>query len=156
MTIENKLNFFSSISQGESCRSTCGQTLNCTHYNWTPDQEGICWLRKDGIQREEAILVNDEQFKCGILPLAIGSLTEKGLIWFITGNAAWAFGCELKGNDFKSKDVLHPEKCLSVCSGTKTCTHFDYKNGTCFLKRGGAGKGNAIPIPEKNAICGVF
>jgi len=69
----------------------------------------------------------------------------------------WALWCDFIGNDLASAQI-RGEDCGGRCESTPGCTHFtwtNYNGGTCWMKKNGASKSDAIPKYDSNAVCGV-
>ncbi|KAJ6643403.1 Glucan endo-1,3-beta-glucosidase [Pseudolycoriella hygida] len=69
----------------------------------------------------------------------------------------WAQWCDFVGNDLTNA-LTKAEDCGGRCSSTPGCTHFtwtNYKGGTCWMKKNGASKSDAIPKQDAGAVCGV-
>ena len=49
-----------------SCRASCLNNNDCTHYTWTNDNPGTCWMMSGQVNRKDAILTNDYSMECGI------------------------------------------------------------------------------------------
>jgi hypothetical protein len=77
-----------------------------------------------------------------------------GINW--NGND-WAMACDFRGNDLKNVRI-RGEDCGGECARTDGCTHFSWtqwKGGTCWLKKGGVSKRDAVPSSDSKMVCGV-
>ncbi|KAG4078478.1 hypothetical protein HA402_009190 [Bradysia odoriphaga] len=86
--------------------------------------------------------------------LLIMTTFTSGIDW--NGND-WAMWCDFTGNDLTSVQT-RGEDCGPQCILTPGCTHFtwtNYNGGTCWMKKNGASKNDAIPKYDSGAVCGV-
>ncbi len=88
-----------------------------------------------------------------VIVLIITTFTN-GIDW--NGNN-WAQWCDFTNNDL-SNALTRAEDCGGRCESTAGCTHFtwtDYNGGTCWMKKNGATKNDAVPKYDSSAVCGV-
>ena len=50
------------------CGQKCMDTQDCTHFTWTSERGGTCWLRKGEVTRDNALLSDTDDVVCGIMP----------------------------------------------------------------------------------------
>ncbi len=151
MGCEFKGNDLSNVrSKGEECSGRCKSTKGCTHYNWTNENGGTCWMKQGSISQSNAInsLSNNV---CGILNMEIS--------WNDGPDGPWALGCDFNGNDL-SNVRSEGEECSGKCKLTKGCTHYTWSNfndGTCWMKQGSISQSNAFKAEdENNFVCGIL
>jgi len=133
------------------CRRTCASTHECTHYTWTAQNEGTCWMKKGETAKGNAVKVSNKNYICGI----VEDLNEnQGIDWV---GGTWAFACDFHGNDMKYKKTRQAE-CRGACASTPGCTHFAWNSdngGTCWMKKGGASIEEAFKVEDKTTVCGI-
>ena len=69
----------------------------------------------------------------------------------------WAFACDFNENNLSNVKV-RGEDCGGRCAQTDGCTHFtwtNYNGGTCWMKTGNVGKGNAFDTGDRSTVCGI-
>ena len=54
------------MSTSASCRTSCLNNNDCTHYTWTNFNSGTCWMKSGQVNRTNAIFTNDYSMECGI------------------------------------------------------------------------------------------
>lgn len=89
-----------------------------------------------------------------IVLLLIIKLSTCQIAW--TGN--WAFACDFPGNDIGNA-LTKGQDCSDTCQRTAGCTHFSwttYNGGTCWMKKGGLGKQDAVFTNDFTMVCGVL
>ena len=97
-----------------------------------------------------------------ILLVLIGAMMQTMVLGQINwqtggGGVQWAQACDFKNRDLSSAQVSS-EKCGDKCLSTSGCTHFSWTNlqgDTCWMKRGGAQKSDAIANNNSVMICGI-
>lgn len=62
---------------GEFCGPQCDRTPDCTHYTWTKEENGTCWLKHGAIAKSNATRADNWFYVCG--------LSDFGLKWRICG-----------------------------------------------------------------------
>ena len=107
-----------------------------------------------GAQKSDAIANTNKGMICGI-----SSSSKPGINWQTSaGGVQWAQACDFKNQDLSSAQVS-AEKCGEKCMSTNGCTHFSWTNhqgGTCWMKKGGAQKSDAIANNNSGMICGIL
>ena len=77
------------------------------------------------------------------------------IVWMSGSNGGvWARNCNFPGNDMW-KTNIHESQCYSRCQQTMGCTHFSYKDGACWMKRGTVYRDNALDMPIWGSRCGI-
>lgn len=87
--------------------------------------------------------------------LLVTTTFASGIKW--NGNN-WAMSCDFLGNDLTNAQT-RGEDCGGRCASTSGCTHFswtNYNGGTCWMKKNGASKDDAVPKYDSDAVCGVI
>lgn len=51
-------------SRSEDCGDFCYNEKQCTHFTWTTDQNGTCWMKENGVNLTP-IEKYDKDFVCG-------------------------------------------------------------------------------------------
>ena len=137
----------------EKCGDKCLSTSGCTHFSWTNYQVGTCWMKTGGAQKSDAIANTNKGMICGI-----SSSSTPGINWQTgAGGVQWAQSCDFKNQDLSSAQVS-ADKCGEKCMSTSGCTHFswtNYQSGTCWMKKGGAQKSDAIANNNSGMLCGI-
>ena len=137
--------------RAQDCGLKCGSTPNCTHFVWTTENDGTCYLKKGPISKDNALATRDQSMVCGVVPRDENLLVN----WY--GND-WAHACDFAGNDLSSAEI-RAEDCGSTCASTEECTHFVWttkNNGTCYLKKGRVSKSDARGTTDVTTVCGVI
>jgi hypothetical protein len=49
------------------CSSVCRTKAGCSHFAWTTQNGGTCWMKQGRVSREDAIITNDTTRICGIV-----------------------------------------------------------------------------------------
>ena len=52
---------------GEECGSACYHNSACTHFTWTKDMGGTCWLKLGVVRKSDAVFTDNPQMTCGIV-----------------------------------------------------------------------------------------
>lgn len=131
----------------------CGETNGCQP-DWSNDCEsnsnccsGYC-DNNDSIQWKTGVCKKDQE--------GSGDGKTKGASNLINWQPGdWAMDCDFFGNDMSSCQVPS-ERCTETCRETVGCTHFtwtDYKEGTCWMKKGSINKSEAEF--KSGAVCGT-
>ncbi|XP_047127613.1 mast/stem cell growth factor receptor-related protein Kit isoform X1 [Hydra vulgaris] len=126
------------------CGGRCSSTPNCTHFSWSSDNGGTCWMKYGTVSKYDAISVKKDMM-CGVI-------YEKAIKW--NGNSA--MDCDFPERDL-TEAIIKQHECSGRCSSTPDCTHFTWNSlngGTCWMKQGVVSKSDAI-ASEKGMICGV-
>ncbi|GAV00589.1 hypothetical protein RvY_11415 [Ramazzottius varieornatus] len=131
---------------GPDCGPACLTTPDCTHFTWSSADGGTCRLKQGGKRKEDAVRVADDAVVCGVVP----PLSERAIEWYDN----WANGCDFLGNDMSTVTVSAAQ-CGPACAQSQGCTHFHWQRGTCWMKRGGKSKNDAVKIHDNSAVCGV-
>ena len=130
------------------CGPACEQNGQCTHFTWSPENDGECWLKRDPyISKYDAITIDNPDVVCGV------NVPEKRILW----NGDWAPDCDFPYNDLKTVSTT-AENCGPSCQATDKCTHFTYNKmtGICFLKfKNGIEKRDAQSVQAGLTICGI-
>jgi hypothetical protein len=109
-------------------------------------------MKKGGASKGDAFKTSDDNSVCGV----VGQIaTINGIDW---KGENWAFSCDFHGNDL-SQASIRGEDCGGTCASTHGCTHFTwntFNGGTCWMKKGGASKGDAFKTSDDNSVCGVL
>lgn len=82
------------------------------------------------------------------------SILIDGINW---NGKDWAMQCDFRGKDLKNVRI-RGEDCGGQCVKTQGCTHFawtPWQGGTCWLKKGGASKKDAIASSDPKSVCGI-
>ena len=53
------------LSKGEECSTKCKANLACSHYTWTNNNGGTCWLKSGSISKDKAVY--KQGAVCGII-----------------------------------------------------------------------------------------
>ena len=132
-------------SRGEDCSGVCSKTAGCTHFTWTTNEGGTCWMKQGKVTKEDAFSTSNRNMVCGIV---------RGVIDWQTGN--WAKSCYFYGNDLSNQKTRR-EDCGGICRKTTNCTHFTYeeKISTCWMKTGQVTKKDALSITDRSIVCGM-
>ena len=107
---------------GQNCRSTCSKTPNCTHYNWSPEEEGLCWLKEGKVDAGSAVLAA-EKAECGIMPTPIPKSDERGIQWMQSIAGVWAEGCQYVDEEFERDNQVNTFDVHAV-EAALLCYHF--------------------------------
>ncbi|RNA10692.1 SCP-like extracellular [Brachionus plicatilis] len=70
----------------------------------------------------------------------------------------WALGCDFNENNLKNV-LSKGEQCGPKCVQTPGCTHFtwtNFRDGTCWMKKGPVAKSNAFVLNHSGAVCGIL
>lgn len=54
-------------TRGEDCGGKCASTASCTHFTWTNYNGGTCWMKKNSVQKSNAIDKFNENAVCGVI-----------------------------------------------------------------------------------------
>ena len=54
-------------SKMKECRRLCKATSGCTHYVWTDDEDGICWMKSGKVSKLDAIYTGYDGMMCGVV-----------------------------------------------------------------------------------------
>ena len=133
------------------CGPQCEAMKECTHFVWTNDNEGTCWMKKGPISKDKAVIKPAQGVVCGV---AVKNENPNGIIW---REHDWALDCDFIGNDLSNVEVP-ASKCGPECEDIKECTHFVWTNendGTCWLKKGPISKDKAVFKPHQGMVCGL-
>ena len=52
---------------GERCGPTCGRTSRCTHFTWSPDNGGTCYMKMGSVSKSDAFYTYDHAMVCGVV-----------------------------------------------------------------------------------------
>lgn len=118
-------------------RIKCSEMENCTHYTWT---HGNCQMRTGMVKKKDAMKLPSNESICGLIPVQWHGLS-------------WAISCSFKGNHIAA--VLGPgDICTTECDEQPGCSHFTWKNETCFLQEGEVSKADAFYSGDIMTVCG--
>lgn len=158
-------------TEGSRCGLICSNTPACTHFTWA---HGVCWLKQGRVAKSHARRADNHHY-CG--------LSYFGLKWHICGfnenhidlkdenfvfevcdltKIKWiesenlAYGCEFDDdeNNFHAEKVNSYE-CTNLCDMYRDCSHFTFKNETCWLKSGFVTKNEAKEYQDFSMLCGI-
>lgn len=132
------------------CSSKCAQTLRCTHFVWTSEATGTCYLKEGPVSKWDAIPNSDHTSVCGLL--AYKKHNGDCVQW--NGND-WAPHCEFSGGNELKRVNVPASYCGGQCVSTPGCTHFSWSAGTCKLNGGTVRKVDAFIGEDETAVCGV-
>jgi hypothetical protein len=136
----------------DECGGKCDHTEGCTHFTWTIQDGGTCWMKMGYVSKSGAVANGDRSSVCGI---ASGEEEHGGSISWRGQN--WANGCDFNGNDLSNVRVPADE-CGGKCEETEGCTHFTWTKhdgGTCWMKKGHVSKSDAVAKKDQSRVCGV-
>ena len=51
-----------------NCASACQSTPGCTHFSWTTNNGGTCWMKKNSVSKSDAVYNGNTGMICGIVP----------------------------------------------------------------------------------------
>ena len=52
--------------RGEDCSLACADRSECTHFTWTTDNGGTCWMKQGPVSRGDAFSTSDQAMVCGV------------------------------------------------------------------------------------------
>ncbi|KAJ3224122.1 hypothetical protein HDU78_011080 [Chytriomyces hyalinus] len=136
------------------CGPKCEATSGCTHFSWSNYNGGTCWMKGGSVSPNDAFSNDAKDGVCGYLKSAQPAVGG----WTTVSDCQWAPKCDFKGQDLTSV-LAAGSACSSKCAGISGCTHFSWTNangGTCWMKSGAAGVGDAIVNNAEGAICGIM
>ncbi|CAF3678835.1 unnamed protein product [Rotaria sp. Silwood1] len=136
------------------CGPACLQTEECTHYTWTKENGGTCWMKKGNVSKADAFPTNDTTMICGVGDDKGQEITNYLVVW---NGADWAKSCDFHGNNLSQVEIP-PELCGPTCLQTKGCTHYTWttlNGGTCWMKKGNISKADAFPTNDTTMVCGI-
>ncbi|UJR34599.1 hypothetical protein I4U23_027375 [Adineta vaga] len=141
-------------SESSLCGEKCQKDSNCTHFTWTNENGGTCFMKGGNVTKQDAFFKNDPTMICGVAYLNDYVMKNQTVNW--EGND-WAYACDFPDNTFS--DILSiANDCGVLCSQTPPCSHFTwskYNGGTCFMKKGNTTKQDAVVTNDQGMVCGV-
>lgn len=54
------------LTTGEDCGGRCASTPSCTHFTWTNYNGGTCWMKTNGVTKNDAVPKYDSGAVCGV------------------------------------------------------------------------------------------
>ncbi|GAV00590.1 hypothetical protein RvY_11416 [Ramazzottius varieornatus] len=60
-----------------NCEPICAAYQGCTHFKWTEEEEGTCWLKQGTKLKGDAVQIDDKSVVCGVLKRASSQLKTK-------------------------------------------------------------------------------
>ncbi|GAV00591.1 hypothetical protein RvY_11417 [Ramazzottius varieornatus] len=55
---------------GELCGGKCAEYEGCTHFTWSKEDGGTCWLKQGIVTKRNAVKVHDKSVVCGVVDTA--------------------------------------------------------------------------------------
>uniref|UniRef100_K3WZR8 Apple domain-containing protein n=1 Tax=Globisporangium ultimum (strain ATCC 200006 / CBS 805.95 / DAOM BR144) TaxID=431595 RepID=K3WZR8_GLOUD len=128
-------------SPRDDCGDICAGDPQCSHWAW---YNGNCWIKTGG-QRPAAPLQGAD---CGYIlgrfytpaPLPFAPVIPPPAGTWLKGSggrSAFAYNCDLPGNDIRDFPLGNPDACGSSCADEPRCSHWTWYNGNCWMKSGG-------------------
>lgn len=164
----NGCNFYGSYltwyrTAEEDCSSKCEDYgSECSHYVWVRE-ERVCYLRTGRIGFEDAFPVGWSESSCGIHCDRVRSHECREALYikphipkFFNGPPAkvvHAQGCFFNEHSLQSFYNATLELCTNECRNVAHCTHFNFKEGFCYMMSGHAISDDMI-MTKDDSHCG--
>lgn len=135
------------VSQASQCDSLCVSESQCNSFAW---RNGVCFLKKLAqASTFEARRIPGQNVVCGVKkqPGWQGNPFSKTI-------TQW--NCDFPFGDYKQVPNQQTLACGSYCNAETQCTHYTWRNGTCYLKKGGAKQSDArTGTAYSGAFCAI-
>ncbi|KAI9350520.1 glycoside hydrolase superfamily [Zopfochytrium polystomum] len=137
----------SAPSTGENCGNLCLARDGCTHFTWTSQNGGICWMKTG----DSLPLVFNKGASCGEV-VAAGNAR---FAWAAgnEGRVSYATGCDWIAGDISSVSSKG-EECGGLCLNQPGCVKFTWSpnnGGTCTMKD----SAGATAFTASGTTCGI-
>ena len=129
----------------EECLKSC-QGLNCTHINWSPANNGSCFLMNGSATPGDAFVTPNVDDICVIV--------DRRTVAWEEGDVAKA--CTFRGNNVQNVSSSDAGECKSLCERHNHCNHFSWSAGRCRLKSGRIPPEDAIVLDDESIWCGFI
>jgi hypothetical protein len=134
--------FHSPRMSSEECGPACARKPACTHFT---HRDGVCYMKsmlKDPYTARDPAL-NMPNRVCG---------TQ---LWYFDDHwqFKWMFNCDFHGYTYKSA-IIGGHRCGILCTFDPYCTHFVYRDGTCWMKAYPGGLERQPDLNQEATFCG--